>query len=157
MDMLVKLYALPPPGDVFERLGNAAIITRRALAPEKHTVVGWVRENFSEHWASEVDVAIGSDEPVHRVDEHRELRPRTTAQRGKRERRERKAQHRMQRRDLGIPAGLPFEPPLIAPAACQQVDDRCACGEASRERSDEREIGGIVRHARFRGSNGTSL
>ena len=63
MDMLVKLYALPPAGDVFERLGNAAIMTRRALAPEKHTVVGWVRENFSEHWASEVDVAF-SRQPV---------------------------------------------------------------------------------------------
>ncbi|WKA26598.1 GNAT family N-acetyltransferase [Bradyrhizobium roseum] len=63
MDMLVKLYALPPSGDVFERLGQASIITRRALAPEKHTVVGWVRENFSEHWASEVDVAF-SRQPV---------------------------------------------------------------------------------------------
>ena len=48
MDMLVKLYALPPSRDVFERLGKAAITTRRALAPEKHKVVAWVRENFSE-------------------------------------------------------------------------------------------------------------
>ena len=63
MDMLVKLYALPPSGDVFERLGKAAIMTRRALAPEKHTVVGWVRENFSAHWASEVDVAF-SRQPI---------------------------------------------------------------------------------------------
>ena len=63
MDMLVKLYALPPSGDVFERLGQAGITTRRALAPEKHKIVGWVRENFSEHWASEVDVAF-SRQPV---------------------------------------------------------------------------------------------
>jgi hypothetical protein len=54
MDMLVKLYALPPSRDVFERLGKAAITTRRALAPEKHKVVAWVRQNFSEAWASEV-------------------------------------------------------------------------------------------------------
>ena len=63
MDMLVKLYALPPSGDVFERLGRAGITTRRALAPEKHTILAWVREHFSEHWASEVDVAL-SREPV---------------------------------------------------------------------------------------------
>ena len=46
MDMLVKLYALPPSRDVFERLGKAAITTRRALAPEKHKVVAWVRAAF---------------------------------------------------------------------------------------------------------------
>jgi hypothetical protein len=63
MDMLVKLYALPPSGDVFERLNKAGITTRRALAPEKHTVVAWVREHFSAHWASEVDVAL-SRQPV---------------------------------------------------------------------------------------------
>jgi GNAT superfamily N-acetyltransferase len=63
MDMLVKLYALPRSGDVFERLGKAGITTRRALAPEKHTVMDWVRTQFSEHWASEVDVAF-SRQPV---------------------------------------------------------------------------------------------
>ena len=46
MDMLVKLYALPASRDVFERLGKAAITTRRALAPEKHKVVAWVRREF---------------------------------------------------------------------------------------------------------------
>ena len=46
MDMLVKLYALPPSRDVFERLSKAAITTRRALAPEKHEVVAWVRREF---------------------------------------------------------------------------------------------------------------
>jgi GNAT superfamily N-acetyltransferase len=63
MDMLVKLYALPPSSDVFERLSKAGITTRRALAPEKHMVITWVREHFSEHWASEVDVAL-SRQPV---------------------------------------------------------------------------------------------
>jgi hypothetical protein len=63
MDMLVKLYALPPSRDVFEHLGKAAITTRRALAPEKHKVVAWIRQNFSEAWASEVDVAF-SRQPV---------------------------------------------------------------------------------------------
>ena len=63
MDMLVKLYALPPSREVFERLGKAGITTRRALAPEKHMVVAWVREHFSEHWASEVEVSF-SRQPV---------------------------------------------------------------------------------------------
>lgn len=63
MDMLVKLYALPDSRDAYARLGNAGIATRRALAPEKHKVIAWVREHFSEHWASEVDVAF-SRQPI---------------------------------------------------------------------------------------------
>ena len=58
MDMLVKLYALPDSREVFERLQKANITTRRALAPEKRKVIAWVHEHFSEHWASEVDVAF---------------------------------------------------------------------------------------------------
>ena len=58
MDMLVKLYALPDSRDVYERLSKAGITTRHALAPEKHKVVAWVREHFSEAWASEVEVAF---------------------------------------------------------------------------------------------------
>ena len=58
MDMLVKLYALPDSRDLYERVTAAGITTRRALAPEKHKVVAWVREKFSDHWASEVDVAF---------------------------------------------------------------------------------------------------
>ena len=63
MDMLVKLYALPDSRDVYERVRKAGITTRRALAPEKHRVVAWVRERFSEHWASEVEVAF-SRQPI---------------------------------------------------------------------------------------------
>ena len=63
MDMLVKLYALPDFRETFERVGKAGITTRRALAPEKHKVVAWVREHFSEHWASEVAVAF-SRQPI---------------------------------------------------------------------------------------------
>ena len=63
MDMLVKLYALPDSREVFERLQKAGVTTRRALAPEKHKVVAWVREHFSEHWASEAEVAF-SRQPI---------------------------------------------------------------------------------------------
>jgi GNAT superfamily N-acetyltransferase len=63
MDMLVKLYALPDSRAPYERLGKAGIAMRRALAPEKHKVIAWVRSNFSEAWASEVEVSF-SREPV---------------------------------------------------------------------------------------------
>jgi GNAT superfamily N-acetyltransferase len=63
MDMLVKLYELPNSQTVYERVQQAGITMRRALAPEKHHVTAWVRKNFSEAWASEVDVAF-SRQPV---------------------------------------------------------------------------------------------
>ncbi|CAN7710587.1 GNAT family N-acetyltransferase [Bradyrhizobium sp. LjRoot220] len=59
MDMLVKLYALPDSRPAYDRLLEAGLVMRRALAPEKHKVIGWVRQNFSEAWASEADVAFG--------------------------------------------------------------------------------------------------
>src|SRR6202035_3026948 len=63
MDMLVKLYDLPNSGAAFERLRQAGVVMRRALAPEKHKVAAWVRTTFSEGWASEVEVAF-SRKPV---------------------------------------------------------------------------------------------
>jgi GNAT superfamily N-acetyltransferase len=58
MDMLVKLYDLPDSRAVVERLREQGFQMRRALAPEKHKVVAWVKENFSEGWASETEVAF---------------------------------------------------------------------------------------------------
>ena len=58
MDMLVKLYDLPPSAAVQAQLREQGILVRRAMAPEKHRVVAWVRENFSEGWASEAEVAF---------------------------------------------------------------------------------------------------
>ena len=63
MDMLVKLYALPDSRPAYDRLQQAGIILRRGLAPEKHKVIAWVRQNFSEAWASEAEVAF-SRQPV---------------------------------------------------------------------------------------------
>ncbi|MEH2566017.1 GNAT family N-acetyltransferase [Bradyrhizobium sp. AZCC 2289] len=59
MDMLVKLYALPDSRPAYDRLLKAGIVMRRALAPEKHKVTAWVRQAFSEAWASEAEVAFG--------------------------------------------------------------------------------------------------
>ena len=48
MDMLVKLYDLPNSRVAFERLLRSGMIMRRALPPEKHKVIAWVRKTFSE-------------------------------------------------------------------------------------------------------------
>jgi predicted N-acetyltransferase YhbS len=58
MDMLVKLYDLPASASAFARLHERGIEIRRALAPEKHKIIAWVRESFSEGWASETEVAF---------------------------------------------------------------------------------------------------
>jgi GNAT superfamily N-acetyltransferase len=58
MDMLVKLYELPASDEMVSRLAEAGISIRRALPPEKHKVLDWIRDNFSEAWASETDVAF---------------------------------------------------------------------------------------------------
>ncbi len=62
-DMLVKLYELPHVELVLKDVEEKGITIRRALAPEKSFVIGWVRENFGEHWANECDVAF-SNHPV---------------------------------------------------------------------------------------------
>lgn len=54
-DMLVKLYNLP--AEKRPRL-PAGILIRKPIVPEKTLVVKWVRENFDEFWASEVEVSF---------------------------------------------------------------------------------------------------
>jgi GNAT superfamily N-acetyltransferase len=57
-DMLVKLYALPELAPVLlqQREHNTEI--RRALVPERHLVVDWVRQHWGAAWASECDTAL---------------------------------------------------------------------------------------------------
>ncbi|MGM0879612.1 MAG: GNAT family N-acetyltransferase [Bacillota bacterium] len=62
-DMLVKLYQLPELEPVIKQLADNGIEIRRAIAPEKHVVVDWVRQHFNEGWASECEVAF-SNQPV---------------------------------------------------------------------------------------------
>lgn len=59
-DMLVKLYTLPDPHDLYRQLAEAGIDIRRGLAPEKHIVMRWAKKNFSDYWESEVDVAMSA-------------------------------------------------------------------------------------------------
>jgi hypothetical protein len=58
-DMLVRLYDLPEPGSRVGALREAGIELHRALAPERHVVVSWVRKHFGEGWASECEVSFG--------------------------------------------------------------------------------------------------
>lgn len=62
-DMLVKLYQLPELEPVIKQLADNGIEIRRAIAPEKHVVVDWVRQHFNEGWASECEVAF-ANQPV---------------------------------------------------------------------------------------------
>jgi len=57
-DMLVRLYDIPEPSARITTLHNAGIDLRRAIAPERHVVVSWVRKQFGEGWASECEVSF---------------------------------------------------------------------------------------------------
>jgi GNAT superfamily N-acetyltransferase len=56
-DLLVKLYQLPPLAPVLEAQQALGITVRRATAPEKHIVIGWVRQHFGVSWASQAEMA----------------------------------------------------------------------------------------------------
>lgn len=56
--MLVRLYDLPDSAALYEKIESQGITLRRARAFEKHTVANFALQNFSEKWASEVEVAI---------------------------------------------------------------------------------------------------
>jgi predicted N-acetyltransferase YhbS len=62
IDMLVRLYDLPDSSALYADATNHGVVLRRARAFEKHTVAAFAR-NFSEKWASEVEVAL-SRQPV---------------------------------------------------------------------------------------------
>lgn len=62
-DMLVKLYELPPLEPLIEQQADIGITIRRTIAPESHLVVSWVRQHFSEYWASECTAAYAQQPP----------------------------------------------------------------------------------------------
>jgi GNAT superfamily N-acetyltransferase len=57
-DMLVKLYDLRESWPDFSHLVPAQIKIRKPLGAEKSLVVHWVRDNFGEAWASEMDMTF---------------------------------------------------------------------------------------------------
>ena len=60
-DMLVRLLDLPSTLEKENQLEKENVIFRRPIAPEKSIVMNWVRENFSDYWANEVDIAFSSN------------------------------------------------------------------------------------------------
>jgi len=58
IDMLVRLYDLPDSRELYAAVESRGIFLRRPGVYEKHLVAGWVGENFSKKWASEVEVAL---------------------------------------------------------------------------------------------------
>ena len=54
MDMLVNLYRLP------EETPVEGVTIARVLPPDRHRVLKWVREQFSEGWESECAVALSA-------------------------------------------------------------------------------------------------
>jgi len=63
IDMLVRLYALPDPAELYREVAASGVTLRRARGFEKHTVAAFGREHFSTKWVSEIEVAF-SRQPV---------------------------------------------------------------------------------------------
>ncbi len=57
-DMLVKLYDLPETVSTFSNLVASDITIRKPIGTEKSLAVKWVRENFEEGWATEMEVSF---------------------------------------------------------------------------------------------------
>jgi len=57
-DMLVKLYDLPALEPAIANQCALGVSIRRCMPPEKHLVLAWIREHFSEYWVSEADVGF---------------------------------------------------------------------------------------------------
>lgn len=55
----MRLYDIPEANARVSALREVGIDVRRALAPERHIVVSWVRQQFGEGWASECEVSFG--------------------------------------------------------------------------------------------------
>jgi hypothetical protein len=62
-DMLVKLYELEDDWRFVSEQAALGITIRKPIGPERHLLTDWVREHFSDAWASETDFAI-SNTPI---------------------------------------------------------------------------------------------
>lgn len=62
-DMLVKLYNLADDWGFLAAQQQMGITIRKPIGPEKHVLVGWVKQHFSDAWASETDQAM-SNRPI---------------------------------------------------------------------------------------------
>jgi len=59
-DMLVKLYELEDDRRFIAEQEDIGVTIRKPIGPEKHLILHWVREKFSDAWSSEADIAISN-------------------------------------------------------------------------------------------------
>lgn len=59
-DLLVRLYDLP----ALDTKLPAGVIVRRALPPERETILEWISARFSRHWRSEAAVGLSQQPPT---------------------------------------------------------------------------------------------
>lgn len=52
-DMLVKLYELPSMEGLVQAFAGKGVTLRRAIPPDRHAVVTWVRDTFGWGWTDE--------------------------------------------------------------------------------------------------------
>jgi GNAT superfamily N-acetyltransferase len=64
-DMLVRLYDVQPAPQYDERCAANGISVRRIDAWDRAPLLAFVREHFTENWASEVEFAFSSGHPIH--------------------------------------------------------------------------------------------
>ena len=64
-DMLVRLYDLQPAPRYDERCAANGISVRRIDAWDRAPLLAFVREHFTENWASEVEFAFSGGHPIH--------------------------------------------------------------------------------------------
>lgn len=62
-DMLVKLYDLKPNIEEIEEFTHRGITFKRALPPNKHKIIDYVKNTFNINWANECEVTF-SNKPV---------------------------------------------------------------------------------------------
>jgi hypothetical protein len=59
-DLLVKLYNLKDDWHFLAEQEALGITIRKPIGPEKHLIVDWVKAQFSDAWASEIDMALAN-------------------------------------------------------------------------------------------------
>src|SRR5690606_33474043 len=57
------LYQLPPLLPEIDRQTEHGIVIRRGLPPEKHLLLAWVKQHFSDYWVSECDITFSHTPP----------------------------------------------------------------------------------------------
>lgn len=63
MDLLVKLYDIVHLNES-DFIKDKDIVIKRPIAPEKSFILDWVKNNFTQGWANECDVALSKTPPT---------------------------------------------------------------------------------------------